>query len=429
MVSSRKLFRKTLIAIKPSRSATPSPTTSPSTPTDPPVFPQEIFEQIISHLTDSPSALRAIALTCRALSPLALSPLWYQVPVGLQSKSPLKTHYLGPTTREIISLGLIKPPPFPNLSAELRGMTRVIDFYFRHFGWSLALYRREHRFLELFNKVKAIRIHLDSLCGYMSSTGVPSKFMDEDAGYENYAPRLPASEKVVFIGPCNYPYYESWFCSWKGHEWLSAKAPKKLVLLLKTNGHPISFRPGSFAASVLLSTSVPDLRDIVIIFHQGANRYKRLHTIEGNPWSQVRKEMVLLLAALRKKYPRTRMTLVNTGCFRATWLGFSKPVEEEEVQQKVMEGLKKVGAAKGIKLFGTFSKHPHPHSSRTIPGVKSLVEDGITMDENIRGKSARDGVGTSNAGNEKERLMSLSEYLKEEDWEGELDEREIGSWL
>lgn len=308
-------------------------------------------------------------------------------------------------------------------------MTRVIDFYFRHFGWSLALYRREHRFLELFNKVKAIRIHLDSLCGYMSSTGVPSKFRDEDAGYENYAPRLPASEKVVFIGPCYDPYYGSWFCSWKGHEWLSSKAPKKLVLLLKTNAHPISFRPGSFAASVLLSTSIPDLRDIVIIFHQGAKRYKPLRTIEGDPWRQVRKEMVVLLAALRKKYPGTRVTLVNTGCFRATWLGYNKPVEEEAVQQKVMEGLKKVGAAKGIKLFDRFSNYPHPHSSGTSPAVKSLVVDGRTTDKNNRGESARDGIGTPNAGNEKERLMSLGEYLRVEDWEGELDEREIGSWL
>lgn len=122
--------------------------------------------------------------------------------------------------------------------------------------------------------------------------------------------------------------------------------------------------------------------------------------------------MVLLLAALRKKYPRTRITLVNTGCFRAKWLGYNKPVEEEAIQQKVMEGLKKVGMAKGIKLFGRFSDHPHSHSSGTNPEVKSLVEDGRM--------TGRD---------RKERLMSLSEYLKEEDWEGELDEREIGSWL
>lgn len=390
----------------------PNPTTSISIPTSPPIFPQEIFEQIISHLTDSPSTLRAIALTCRTLSPLALNPLWYQIPVGLRSKSPLKTHYFGPTTREIISFGLLKPPPFPNLSAELRGMTRVMDFYFRHFGWALALYRREHRFLEFFNKVKVIRIHLDSLCGYMSSTGVPSKFEDEDAGYENYAPRLPACEKIVFIGPCYDPYYERWFCSWKGHERLLTKAPKKLVLVLKTKANPIAFRPGSFEASVLLSTSIRDLRDIVIIFYQGAKRSKRLHTIEVSPWRQVRKEMVLLLAALRKKYPRTRITLVNTGCFRAKWLGYNKPVEEEAIQQKVMEGLKKVGMAQGIKLFGRFSDHPHSHSSRTDLAVKHLVDDGRMA-----------------GGNEKERLMSLSEYLKEGDWEGELDEREIGSWL
>lgn len=67
-----------------------------------------------------------------------------------------------------------------------------------------------------------------------------------------------------------------------------------------------------------------------------------------------------------------------------------------------MEGLKKVGVVKGIKLFGRFSNYFYFYLLGISLVVKSLVVDGRMMDKNNRGKSVRDGIGMLNVGNEKE---------------------------
>ncbi|TYJ52228.1 hypothetical protein B9479_007187 [Cryptococcus floricola] len=431
MVSSRLLnnrFRKTLGAIRP-RSGTTTPITRPSTPESAPVFPQEILEQILADSSHDHDTLRALALTCKSLSPLALAPLWRQVSVGLESRSPMRTHYFGPTTREIISLGLLKPPTLSSFSAEVRSLTRIIDFYFRHFAWALALYRREHRFLELFTQVKVIRIHLDSLCGYISSGGAPFKYKNEDAAYENYVGRLPACEKAVFIGPCHMSYYERWYAHWKEHTEYASKAPKKLVLLLRANENPISFKFGSFPYSILSNANIPTSRlsDITIIFYQGPLRHKSLKSLTDDPWRKVREDLVDVLKMLRRKYPRTRVTLVNTGCFKLTWLGFDRGVKEGEVQERVKQGLKKVGVAKGVRLFGTFGGEVERKSregeASSAPSSVASGSEGSVSDDGLPMKEQM------NAGKETERLITLDEYLQTEDWEGEFDEEEVQPWL
>lgn len=71
--------------------------------------------------------------------------------------------------------------------------------------------------------------------------GVLFKFRDEDVGYENYVLRLFVFEKVVFIGLCYDFYYGSWFCLWKGYEWLLFKVFKKFVFFFKINVYFIFF--------------------------------------------------------------------------------------------------------------------------------------------------------------------------------------------
>ncbi|WVQ76056.1 hypothetical protein IAR50_005693 [Cryptococcus sp. DSM 104548] len=429
MVSNRhnNRLKKTLEAIR-TRSGTTTPITRPSTPESNPVFPQEILEQILAESHDH-DTLRALALTCKSLSPLALAPLWYRVSVGLESRSPMRTHYLGPTTREIISLGLLKPPTLSSFSAEVRGLTRIIDFYFRHFAWALALYRREHRFLELFSQVKVIRIHLDSLCGHISSGGTPFKYKNEDAAYENYVGRLPTCEKAVFIGPCHMPYYERWYAHWKERKEYESKAPKKLVLLLKANEHPISFKFGSFPHTILSSANIPTSRlsDITIIFHQGPLRSKSLKSLTDDPWRKVRDDLVDVLKMLRRKYPRTRVTLVNTGCFKLTWLGFDRGVKEGEVQERVKQGLKKVGIAKGVQLFGTFGGEVERKSLESE--ASSASASGLSGSERSETTHEPPKKKRMNVGKQTERLVTLDEYLRTEDWEGEFDEKEVEPWL
>ncbi|WVN88575.1 uncharacterized protein L203_103786 [Cryptococcus depauperatus CBS 7841] len=178
------LLEKTLIPIKPSsRFGTSTPTDRPSSPEKPnTILPAEIWKKIISYVIDSPSTLCALALTCRAMSSLSLPLLWYRV--------------------STTTLGLIKPPALPLLTAQLRSRTRIMDFYFGRFKWSLSIFEKEHRYVDLFVNVKVIRLHQESLSGPMFTEGVPYEWREERKN-------LPPCEKVVHLGPSdNDCYYD-----------------------------------------------------------------------------------------------------------------------------------------------------------------------------------------------------------------------------
>ncbi|WVQ83397.1 hypothetical protein IAT38_005538 [Cryptococcus sp. DSM 104549] len=409
MVQSQML-RKTLHAFRPmsSRSSqgTATPPTRDSSPSPPPLFPIELVERIIYELRDSPSTLRSLALVSRAISPLALQYIWRAVPVGLHHKSPLRTSYFGPSTTKIMTLGLIKLPPFPNLAVDLRSMTRVIDFYFYDFQWALSLYRREHRYRDSFSNLAVLRVHLDSLCGYMSSSGRPLKYRDEDYSLENYAPRLPACGKVVFIGPTFQPYYDQWIASWdrpyrSGQTELRERAPRKVVLLLDGRvKHSIHFRPASFARKTLNALQAEGLEEVVVLFWPGG-RGKLLTSIQVHTWRTTAKDMVDMMVMARKKFPRARFTWVNAGCFRPKWMQIDQNPKEAEVMEAVKADLRIVGETKGVKLFERW-------------------DEGEGMDVENEMVSMR---------REKERVISLDEYLAEGDAEGELESGREGKWL
>ncbi|WVO17703.1 hypothetical protein L204_105401 [Cryptococcus depauperatus] len=417
------LLERTLIPIKPSsRLGTSTPTSRPSSPERPnTILPAEIWEKIISYLVDSPSTLCALALTCRALSSLSLPLLWYRVFVGLKHRRcPMRSSYIDATATQITTSGLIKHPAPPLLTAQLRSRTRIMDFYFRRFKWSLSILEKEHRYVDLFVNVKVIRLHQESLSGPMFTEGVPFEWRDErkkytllyprDCGYQyNYAYRLPPCEKVVHLGPSDNDCYYDWYAAWDT-PMLRERAPKKLVVVLKDDSHHIDFNVHSMTRCASSLCGIQNFHDIVVIFYQGKDRHKHLSKIMDTSWRIIRRDLVIFLKKARKRHPRTRITLVNTGCFEARWLGFSEPVKEQLVQQRVKEELKTEGLSRwGVELFERFPEHvTHSDGNEDVDKTESLE---------------------LNAGKEMERLLSMSEYLQTEDWEGELEESEVKQWL
>ncbi|WVO16485.1 hypothetical protein L204_104162 [Cryptococcus depauperatus] len=371
------------------------------------ILPEDIWRKIIS-VIDSPSTLCALARTCRAMSSLSSPFLWYRVSVGLHHKSSMKIGYIGSTR------AWIKPLALPLLTAGLRRQTRIMDFYFECLEWTLSRYRRKHHYLALFVNVKVVRIHLESMCGPMFPYTVRELWRRrEDAYNEKYARTLPPCEKMVYVGPCNpsscFSNYGIWFASW-GSSDMSCRVPKKLVIVLKANSYDIDFTFNPLTLSVISMCQIQDLHDIVIIFYQGKDRRKHLSAIMNTPWRNFLEELVIVLKITRKRHTRTRITLVNTGCFEARWLGFNEPVKEQLVQQRVNEELKTEGLSRwGMEFFERFPEHvTHSYENEDVDKTKSLE---------------------LNAGKEKERLLSMSEYLQTEDWEGELEESEVKQWL
>nr|ODN86942.1 hypothetical protein L203_03715 [Cryptococcus depauperatus CBS 7841] len=417
------LLEKTLIPIKPSsRFGTSTPTDRPSSPEKPnTILPAEIWKKIISYVIDSPSTLCALALTCRAMSSLSLPLLWYRVSVGLKHRRcPMRSSYIDATTTQTTTLGLIKPPALPLLTAQLRSRTRIMDFYFGRFKWSLSIFEKEHRYVDLFVNVKVIRLHQESLSGPMFTEGVPYEWREErkkytllyprGGGYQyNYAYSLPPCEKVVHLGPSDNDCYYDWYAAWN-YRTLRKRAPKKLVVVLTNDSHHIDFKHNSMTRCASSLCEIQNLHDIVVIFYQGKDRHKHLSKIMDSPWRHIRKHFVYFLKRARERHPWTRITLVNTECFEARWLGFSEPLKDQLLQQKVKEELKTEGLSRwGMELFERFPEH-----------VTHTDED-----EDISRTEARE----LNAGKEKERLLSMSEYLQTEDWEGELEESEVKQWL
>ncbi|WVO17356.1 hypothetical protein L204_105048 [Cryptococcus depauperatus] len=420
------LLETTLKSIKlSSRLGTVPPTSRPSSPGKSNVIlPEEIWKKIISYLVDSPSTLCALALTCRAMSSLSLPILWHRVSVGLKNRRcPTKSSYIDATATQITTSGLIKHPALPFLTAELRSWTHIMDFYFDCFKWALNIFEQEHRYVGLFVNVKIVRLHLDSLSGPMFSSGVPhqwriegtfkgqytSSYPDAFLYYENYADGLPACDKVVYLGPSDNDCYNKWHAAWDDRT-LRERAPKKLVVVLTNDSHHIDFKHNSMTRCASSLCDIRNLHDIVVIFYQGKDRHKHLSKIMDSPWRHIRKHFVYFLKRARERHPWTRVTLVNTECFEARWLGFSEPLKGQLLQQKVKEELKTEGLSRwGMKLFERFPEH-----------VTHTDED-----EDIDRTEARE----LNAGKEKERLLSMSEYLQTEDWEGELEESEVKQWL
>ncbi|WVO15949.1 hypothetical protein L204_103614 [Cryptococcus depauperatus] len=378
------LLEKTLIPIKPSsRLSTSTPTDRPSSPEKPnTILPAEIWKKIISYVVDSPSTLCALALTCRAMSSLSLPLLWYRVSVGLKHRRcPMRSSYIDATTTQTTASGLIKPPALPLLTAELRSRTRIMDFYFERFKWSLNIFEKQHRY---------------GLKVYRMNGGKNVKSIHY---YTQEAAVIKITMRIA------YHLAKKWF-TW-AHLIMTATI---IVVVLKDDSHHIDFNVDSMTRCASSLCEIRDLHDIVVIFYQGKDQHKHLSKIMDTSWRIIRRDLVYFLKKARKRHPRTRITLVNIGCFEARWLGFSEPVKEQLVQQKVKEELKTEGLSRWeMELFERFPEHvAHSDGNEDVDKTESLE---------------------LNAGKEKERLLSMSEYLQTEDWEGELEESEVKQWL
>ncbi|WWC59316.1 uncharacterized protein I303_101867 [Kwoniella dejecticola CBS 10117] len=341
----------------------------PATPS--PRIPIELLLKIMSFCSDSRSTLVKLALVNRQISGIALQYIWYNLELGKSPKHPFHhQQYLNISKKFKLntlthpsssSSSLNATTALPSLEI-LQNSTRVINCYFNNYNYLLrfsSFNPKSKNDRSQFANVRTLKIHLDSIRGIPGKKGYSERIaLSEDFIARNYAKKLPLNfTSIVFKGLPDPYYVQCWYGGWneKGFrpytlfdpqepqeqrfsfdddkdkdknknkiEDNSKKAkimrgPSRVIFHL-TDKH--TDRLITHVQNTFNGAQFPNVRqlDIVFLTKKAALDLRNDFRIKQDFASFVA-DLMQLLDSKRKAWPKMRIRLINTGCFDPYWMG------------------------------------------------------------------------------------------------------------
>ncbi|WWC86956.1 uncharacterized protein L201_001837 [Kwoniella dendrophila CBS 6074] len=449
-----------------------------------PRLPLELILYIVELSRHSIFTLKSLALVNRAISQYALQLIWREISVGLTEKHPVgstRSSTKPVKTNTNVNMGMIKNIKSIRTSRKIkkdmtwntRDQTRIINCYFNNYTYlnRINLIGRKNK---QFKNLRTLKIHLNSIKGISGKNGCSTRSsISEDIISKNYARKLPTNfDKLIFIGlPDSFYRDYSNVDSGSDEEpevegldgeldTRSARKPKikstlknlphpgpsKLIFIFKQGNNEVTNTEDNlikFIKEIYRKAKVPNLKELNIIFlldHVNYSQNKILRLRQD--FSLFKLDLIDLLSYLSYEYPPVSVKLVNFNCLDSVYLGISSfPLNdnnnnegEGSIYFKTLQSDQdshqvNVDNDESINEYiknqvQTEARKLHVKILDDIPLVKQKPSSSLGRSNNPNTDS-----GESMETFKKQRMMTLRQYLKEEDWEDELEWEDVEYYL